>query len=105
MGTDLLGAVSRSWRICPRHCFPGPVHAEAKVETSGNVTVRETLPALLRRSPYLAARTIGGWTVSQAYAAALDSMDPNDSIARFWPSRALSFILKARLAEFSLYVR
>ena len=55
-----------------RSCsFRGP-----QVETAGHVAVKHTLPLLLRRSPYLAARAIGRLTVNPALAKALESVDP-----------------------------
>jgi glycosyltransferase involved in cell wall biosynthesis len=68
----------------------------ATVEVSPKVTVRETLPPLLRRAPYKAMRRIGYWTLSRAYERALETMDPKTSIAYFWPDPPTSLILKAK---------
>ncbi len=67
-----------------------------KVETAAHVAVKHTLPFLLRRSPYLAAREIGRLTVNHAFAKALESMDPWTSVAWFWPGKHKSMILKAK---------
>ena len=68
----------------------------AKVNTAAHVVVKHTLPLLLRRSPYLAARAVGRHTVNQAFAKALDSMDPKTSVAWFWPGRHKPLILRAK---------
>lgn len=80
----------------PNRIAPVLFTPRTKAETPGHVTVRQTLPTLLRRSPYLAARRIGGWSSKRAFAQALDSMDPKTSIAWFWPNRARSLILEAK---------
>ena len=68
----------------------------ATVRVSSNVMVRQSLPALLRPSPYSLTRPIGDWTLNQAYEQALESMDPKSSIAYFWPDPPTSLILKAK---------
>ena len=68
----------------------------AKVETAEHVAVKHTLPPLLRRFPYLAARAIGRHTVNRAFAKALDFIDPRTSVAWFWPGRPSSLVAKAK---------
>ena len=67
-----------------------------KVDIAEHVTVKHTLPPLLDRAPYRAARAIGRHTVNRAFAKALDWMDPQTSVAWFWPGRPGSLITKAK---------
>jgi glycosyltransferase involved in cell wall biosynthesis len=69
----------------------------ASVEVPRNVTVKQSLPALLRQSPYRMTRPIGVWTLNQAYERGLRGMDPQTSVAYFWPDPPTSLILEAKM--------